>query len=261
MAGHVGLLAAGALHVGVDPAVGGGADQGAVDHQGLEVALAHPLLQLAGGGALHVEDAHGVAPGQQVLGGRVQPGLPVQRAPGARVAQLRQGVAHHRQAAVAQEVDLHQAVVLHAVLVPGGDGDALLGRGGLEGHVLPQGPGAMMVPPGCTESWWKCPCRAWAWARMAAQAGFSWMPWMPSSQPRMKPGQGLEFGLGPAVGQGHVAQGALGPGRRRGWRPWPPARGRSAGTPRRSPRPARPRRSRCPGPADPAGRRTGTART
>ncbi|MBA7657550.1 hypothetical protein ES703_65489 [subsurface metagenome] len=122
----------------VDESVGGGANNGRVNDHVLEVHLAGLGQQLAGGGALDVEDAHGAPLPHEGGGSGVPYGLDV--VIGQVVLRLAveidvaQTIPHHRQGAVAQKVDLHQPGVFHLVLLPLDDGHPL--GGGEHRYVL-----------------------------------------------------------------------------------------------------------------------------
>jgi hypothetical protein len=108
-------------HELVDVAVGRRPDDGAGDDQMGIIAGAHFLQELAGGRALHVEDAQGVSRFDEAAGFRVLQGieiLPAQR-PAAVGIDHGDAVPQHPEAAVPQDIDLDQAGVLGGVFFPG----------------------------------------------------------------------------------------------------------------------------------------------
>jgi len=110
-----------ALHEQADVLVCRRPDDGAGDDEVLVVAPPHLRQQLPGGRGLHVEHAEGTpardeVPGRGVLE-RIE-ALPVDRLAVGPPGHQPDGVAEHRERAVAQQVDLHEARVLGGVLLP-----------------------------------------------------------------------------------------------------------------------------------------------
>ena len=109
-----------ALHILLDIAIGGRADDRRMNDQVFEIPAPGFLLELSHGRGFHIEDPHGLSPAEQFLGGRVINGIEcgVVRGLSGMLPDCGQSIPNHGERPVSQQIDFNQTGHLRLVLFP-----------------------------------------------------------------------------------------------------------------------------------------------